>query len=39
MFSKHLLRHHKRHLFNPSNLGLVAAFTLFDTQRVNPQDL
>lgn len=39
MGSKHLLRHRGRHVFNPSNLGLVAAFTLFGTQRVNPQDL
>jgi len=39
MLSKYLLRHRGRHVFNPSNLGLVAAFTLFGTQRVNPQDL
>src|SRR5581483_6123514 len=39
MLSKLLLRRGGRHVFNPSNLGLVAAFTLFGTQRANPQDL
>jgi len=39
MLSKHLLRLRGRHVFNPSNLGLVAAFTLFETARANPQDL
>ena len=39
MLSKYLLRHRGRHVFNPSNLGLVATFTLFGTQRANPQDL
>jgi hypothetical protein len=39
MLSKYLLRQRGSHVFNPSNLGLVAAFTLFGTQRANPQDL
>lgn len=39
MASKYLLRRGGRHVFNPSNLGLVAAFTLYGTQRANPQDL
>jgi Na+-translocating ferredoxin:NAD+ oxidoreductase RnfD subunit len=39
MLSKHLLRRQGRHVFNPSNLGLVAAFVLFGTKRANPQDL
>src|SRR5579884_3317154 len=39
MLSKLLLRRDGKHVFNPSNLGLVAAFTLFGTQRANPQDL
>jgi hypothetical protein len=39
MLSKHLLRQRGRHVFNPSNLGLVAAFVLFGTRRANPQDL
>jgi hypothetical protein len=39
MGSKYLLRRRGRHVFNPSNLGLVAAFILFGTQRANPQDL
>ena len=39
MASKLLLRRDGRHVFNPSNLGLVAAFTLFGTGRANPQDL
>ncbi len=39
MGSKLLLRRGGRHVFNPSNLGLVAAFTLYGTQRANPQDL
>ena len=39
MLSKYLLRFRGRHVFNPSNLGLVAAFVLFGTQRANPQDL
>src|SRR5581483_3219701 len=39
MGSKLLLLRGGRHVFNPSNLGLVAAFTLYGTQRANPQDL
>ncbi|HEV7680067.1 MAG TPA: hypothetical protein VGQ42_16015 [Candidatus Dormibacteraeota bacterium] len=39
MASKYLLRVGGRHVFNPSNLGLVAAFVLFGSRRANPQDL
>lgn len=39
LLSKYLLRRRGAHVFNPSNLGLVAAFTLFGTSQANPQDL
>jgi hypothetical protein len=39
VLSKHLLRHRGAHVFNPSNLGLLAAFVLLGTARANPQDL
>jgi Na+-translocating ferredoxin:NAD+ oxidoreductase RnfD subunit len=39
LLSKHLLRWRGRHVFNPSNLGLVVVFLAFGTRIVNPQDL
>lgn len=37
--SKYVIRIGGRHIFNPSNVGLVLTFMLFGSQRVNPQDL
>ncbi|MCO5321165.1 MAG: RnfABCDGE type electron transport complex subunit D [Microthrixaceae bacterium] len=39
MFSKYAIRFDGRHLFNPSNLGLVMVFLLFGAHRADPQDL
>lgn len=39
MTTKYLIRVDGRHLFNPSNVALVAAFLVLGTSRVNPQDL
>lgn len=39
LLSKYVIRRGERHLFNPSNLGLVAVFLAFGTRVVNPQDL
>ncbi len=39
MTSKYAVRVDGRHLFNPSNLGLVAVFLLFGSTRADPQDL
>ena len=39
VLSKHVIRWGDRHLFNPSNLGLVAAFVVLGTNWVDPQDL
>jgi len=37
--TKYLVRVEGRHLFNPSNIGLVACFLLLGSDRVNPLDL
>jgi hypothetical protein len=37
--SKHLVQRGGRHLFNPSNVGLVIVFLAVGTRVVNPQDL
>src|SRR5881296_238105 len=39
MASKYLIRYRGRHIFNPSNLGLVAAFVALGPQYTEPQDL
>ena len=39
MASKYLIRWHGRHIFNPSNLGLVIAFVALGPQYTEPQDL
>lgn len=39
LVSKHVIRRHGRHLFNPSNFGLVVVFLAFGSRVVNPQDL
>lgn len=39
LLSKYLLRRRGGHVFNPSNLGLLACFVLFGTGQANPQDL
>src|SRR5467141_313754 len=39
MASKYLIRWHGRHIFNPSNLALVAAFVVLGPQYTEPQDL
>ena len=39
MASKYLIRWRGRHVFNPSNLGLVLAFVLLGPQYTEPQDL
>jgi hypothetical protein len=39
MLSKYLIRWRGRHVFNPSNLGLVLAFTLLGPKLTEPQDL
>ena len=39
LLSKHLIRLRGRHLFNPSNLGLVLGFLLLGSRRADPQDL
>ncbi len=39
MASKYLIRWKGRHIFNPSNLGLVAAFVALGPQFTEPQDL
>jgi hypothetical protein len=39
MASKYLIRWHGRHVFNPSNLGLVLAFVALGPQYTEPQDL
>jgi Na+-translocating ferredoxin:NAD+ oxidoreductase RnfD subunit len=39
VLSKHLLRQRGRHVFNPSNLGLVAVFVIYGSGVANPQDL
>ena len=39
MASKYLIRWRGRHIFNPSNLGLVVAFVALGPQYTEPQDL
>ena len=39
MASKYLIRWRGRHIFNPSNLGLVLAFTILGPKLTEPQDL
>jgi len=39
MASKYLVRWHGRHIFNPSNLGLVLAFVALGPRYTDPQDL
>ena len=39
MASKYLIRWRGRHIFNPSNLGLVVAFVALGPQHTEPQDL
>ncbi|MGH7763913.1 MAG: hypothetical protein ACREOM_05805 [Candidatus Dormibacteraceae bacterium] len=39
MASKYLIRWRGRHIFNPSNLGLVLAFVLLGPRFTEPQDL
>jgi len=39
LLSKYVIRRGTRHVFNPSNLGLVLCFLLFGSQYTNPQDL
>ncbi|HEX6349692.1 MAG TPA: hypothetical protein VF160_09920 [Candidatus Dormibacteraeota bacterium] len=39
MLSKYLIRWRGRHIFNPSNLGLVLAFVALGPQNTEPQDL
>ncbi|HEX2645891.1 MAG TPA: RnfABCDGE type electron transport complex subunit D, partial [Candidatus Dormibacteraeota bacterium] len=39
MASKYLIRWKGRHIFNPSNLGLVLAFVILGPQYTEPQDL
>jgi Na+-translocating ferredoxin:NAD+ oxidoreductase RnfD subunit len=39
MASKYLIRWKGRHIFNPSNLGLVLAFVVLGPQFTEPQDL
>src|SRR5260221_10028062 len=37
--SKYLIRWNRQHIFNPSNLGLVACFVALGPQLTEPQDL
>ena len=39
MASKYLIRWRRRHIFNPSNLGLVIAFVALGPKLTEPQDL
>jgi hypothetical protein len=38
LLSKYLIRHRGTHVFNPSNVGLVAVFLLLGSTRVEPLD-
>ena len=38
LLSKHLIQRHGRHLFNPSNIGLVLCFLLLGPERADPLD-
>ena len=39
ILSKHVIRIKGRHLFNPSNIGLVVCFLILGSQYADPQDL
>ena len=39
MASKYFIRWHGQHIFNPSNLGLVACFVILGPKLTEPQDL
>ncbi|MHB8513720.1 MAG: hypothetical protein ACYDCC_16355 [Actinomycetota bacterium] len=39
LLSKYIIRLGGRQIFNPSNIGLVLAFLILGTGRINPQDL
>ncbi len=39
LLSKYLIRLRGRHIFNPSNVGLVTTFLVFGPKRSDPQDL
>jgi Na+-translocating ferredoxin:NAD+ oxidoreductase RnfD subunit len=38
LLSKYVIRYHGSHVFNPSNIGLVLAFLILGTTRVEPLD-
>jgi hypothetical protein len=38
LLTKYVIRYHGSHVFNPSNIGLVAAFVVLGTSRVEPLD-
>jgi hypothetical protein len=38
LLSKYVIRHRGSHIFNPSNIGLVVAFVLLGSSRVEPLD-
>jgi Na+-translocating ferredoxin:NAD+ oxidoreductase RnfD subunit len=38
LLSKYVIRYHGSHVFNPSNIGLVVAFVVLGTSRVEPLD-
>jgi Na+-translocating ferredoxin:NAD+ oxidoreductase RnfD subunit len=38
LLSKYVIRYHGSHVFNPSNIGLVVAFVILGTSRVEPLD-
>ncbi|NND76106.1 MAG: hypothetical protein HKN44_13970 [Ilumatobacter sp.] len=39
MATKYLIRYRGSHVFNPSNVALVAAFVVFGSERIEPLDL
>jgi Na+-translocating ferredoxin:NAD+ oxidoreductase RnfD subunit len=38
LLSKYVIKYHGSHVFNPSNIGLVVAFVVLGTSRVEPLD-
>ncbi len=38
LLTKYVIRYHGSHVFNPSNIGLVVAFVVLGTSRVEPLD-
>ena len=38
VLTKYFIRYQGRHLFNPSNIALVAAFVIFGAERIEPLD-